>query len=285
MEALVLVVAIGLVLLGGGMLSQRAGWPLPLVLIAFGILAGFVPFLRGIELPPELVLLLFLPALLYWESLNTSLREIRANLRIILLLSIVLVIATATIVALVGHAFGLSWPMAIALGAILSPTDATAVGAFIGKLPRRADTIARAESLLNDGTALVIYSLAVSAAVSGAAIEPGPAVLRFFESYLLGGLIGLVVGFAVAGVGFWLSGRKVGHTRYRPDPWRGWEWFTALCGVAVAVAFFADYTLSPVALAGLVVATLPAFVTPEPASPYATLRSSARPRTPEGVAA
>ncbi|TNC46446.1 energy-coupling factor transporter transmembrane component T [Mumia zhuanghuii] len=95
----------------------------------------------------------------------------------------------------------------------------------------------------------------------------------------------LVVGFAVAGVGFWLSGRKVGQTRYRPDPWRGWEWFTALCGVAVAVTFFADYALSPVALAGLVVATLPAFVTPEPASPYETLRSSAHPRTPEGVAA
>ncbi len=195
------------------MLSQRAGWPLPLVLIAFGIIAGFVPFLRGIELPPELVLLLFLPALLYWESLNTSLREIRANLRTILLLSIVLVIATATIVALVGHAFGLSWPMAIALGAILSPTDATAVGAFIGRLPRRADTIARAESLLNDGTALVIYSLAVAAAVSGTPIEPGgPAVLRFFESYLLGGLIGLAVGFAVAGIRSVLGSSRALHS-------------------------------------------------------------------------
>ncbi|QAY72471.1 Na+/H+ antiporter [Agromyces protaetiae] len=212
MDALVLVVSIGLVLLGGGVLSQRARWPLPLVLIGFGILAGFLPFLRGIALPPELVLLLFLPALLYWESLNTSLREIRANLRTILLLSIVLVIATATVVAIVGHAFGLSWPMAIALGAILSPTDATAVSSFIGKLPRRSDTIARAESLLNDGTALVIYALAVGAAVSGTPIEPGPAVLRFFESYVFGALIGLAVGFAVAGIRRVLGPSRVLHT-------------------------------------------------------------------------
>lgn len=95
----------------------------------------------------------------------------------------------------------------------------------------------------------------------------------------------LAAGFAVAGVGFWLSGRKVGQTRYRPDPWRGWEWFTALCGVAVAVTFFLDFTLSPVTLAGLVVAAMPALLTPEPTSPYAALRHAATTRTAQGVAA
>ncbi|MFD1824870.1 MULTISPECIES: energy-coupling factor transporter transmembrane component T [Mumia] len=95
----------------------------------------------------------------------------------------------------------------------------------------------------------------------------------------------LVAGFAVAGIGFWRSGRKVGHTRYRPDPWRGWEWFTALCGVAVAATFFVDYTLSPVVLAGLVVAALPALLTPEPTSPYAALRTASTARAAEGVAA
>ena len=65
--------------------------------------------LRAVSLPPQAVLLLFLPALLYWESLTTSLREIRSNLRIIVLMSTVLVIATATAVAAVAHALGLPW--------------------------------------------------------------------------------------------------------------------------------------------------------------------------------
>ena len=64
----------------------------------------------------------------------------------------------------------------------------------------------------------------------------------------------LVTGFAVAGVGFWLSGRTVGHTRYRPDPWHGWEWVTAGCGVVAAAAFFGSYELDAVTLGGLVVA-------------------------------
>ncbi|MGH1563918.1 energy-coupling factor transporter transmembrane component T [Mumia sp. DW29H23] len=95
----------------------------------------------------------------------------------------------------------------------------------------------------------------------------------------------LAVGFGIAGVGFWLSGRTVGHTRYRPDPWLGWEWFTALCGLAAASAFFVSYDLDAVTLAGLVVAALPALLTPEPTSPYAALRTPAPVRTGEGVAA
>ncbi|WP_370616595.1 energy-coupling factor transporter transmembrane component T [Mumia qirimensis] len=95
----------------------------------------------------------------------------------------------------------------------------------------------------------------------------------------------LVAGFSVAGVGFWLSGRKVGHTRYRPDPWLGWEWFTALCGVVVAAGFSVSYVLDPVTLVVLVVAALPALLTPEPVSPYAALRTPAPTRTGQEVAA
>ncbi|MBW9214187.1 energy-coupling factor transporter transmembrane protein EcfT [Mumia sp. zg.B53] len=95
----------------------------------------------------------------------------------------------------------------------------------------------------------------------------------------------LVSGFAVAGVGFWLSGRTVGHTRYRPDPWHGWEWFTAGCGVVAAAAFFGSYELDALTLAGLVVAALPAVVTPEPTSPYAALHATAAVPAAEGVAA
>src|SRR5882724_9751990 len=104
-----LVVVLGVVLLGCGALARRLGIAPPVLLLIGGALAGFVPALRTVSLPPEVVLLLFLPALLYWESLTTSLREIRSNLRVIVLLSTVLVIGTAAAVAAVGHLLGLPW--------------------------------------------------------------------------------------------------------------------------------------------------------------------------------
>src|SRR4051812_49585281 len=147
-------------------------------------------------MPPEVVLFLFLPALLYWEALNTSLREARANIRVIFLSSVVLVLVTAATVAVVGHALGLAWPMAWVLGAVLAPTDATAVTAVAGRLPRRQATLVRAESLINDGTALAVYGVAVGAAVGALDIGPGGVALRLAWSYLGG----IAVGLAVAGL-------------------------------------------------------------------------------------
>jgi CPA1 family monovalent cation:H+ antiporter len=92
------------------------------------------------------MLLLFLPALLYWESLTTSLREIRSNLRPIVLASTALVVATAAVVAVVAHELGLAWGPAWVLGAAVAPTDATAVGVIARGLPRRTMTILRARA-------------------------------------------------------------------------------------------------------------------------------------------
>ena len=212
MEGLGLVVVLGATIIIGAAIASRLRVAAPLVLLVLGAGLGFIPLLSNIQLPPDLVLLLFLPALLYWESLNTSLREIRANLRVISLLAIGLVFATAAVVALVGHAFGLSWPMSVALGAILAPTDATAVASIAGRLPRRVQTILRAESLVNDGTALVLYTVAVAAAVSGESVSVGGAALSFVLSYLLGLAIGLAVGFAVIGLRRILHGRLQANT-------------------------------------------------------------------------
>jgi NhaP-type Na+/H+ or K+/H+ antiporter len=107
----------------------------PVLLLVCGALLGFAPALRQVELPPEAVLLLFLPALLYWESLTTSLREIRNNLRVIVLASTALVFATAGAVAAVAHAMGMPWGPAWVLGAAVAPTDATAVGVISRMLP------------------------------------------------------------------------------------------------------------------------------------------------------
>jgi len=192
-RGLEIVVVIGVLVLLGGVLAPWVRLPAPLVQLLLGVAVGFVPGLGDVEMPPEVVLFLFLPALLYWESLNTSLREARANIRVIFLSSVVLVLVTAATVALVGHALGLSWPMAWVLGAVLAPTDATAVAAVAGRLPRRQATLLRAESLINDGTALAVYGVAVGIAVGTLEIGAGGVAWRLAWSYVGGIAAGLAV--------------------------------------------------------------------------------------------
>jgi CPA1 family monovalent cation:H+ antiporter len=100
-----LVVVLGVVILACGIAARRSGVAAPVLLLVCGALLGFVPTLRAVRLPPAVMLLVFLPALLYWESLTTSLREIRRNLRLIALISTGLVISAAA----VAHVLGLSW--------------------------------------------------------------------------------------------------------------------------------------------------------------------------------
>ena len=194
MGALELVVLIGVVVLAGEALARRIHQPATLILLVLGSLLGFLPGLHDVVFAPEVVLLLFLPALVYWESLsNTSLREIRANLRVITFAAVGLVFATAICVGAAGVALGLSWPVALALGAIVAPTDAAAVAGPAAGLPRWASAILRTESLVNDGTALAIYSLAVAAVVGGRSVS-----LAVFGAQFLGSVgASLAIGAAV----------------------------------------------------------------------------------------
>jgi CPA1 family monovalent cation:H+ antiporter len=192
MLGLELVVVLGVCVLASAAAAARVRVPPPLLLLGCGVLAGFVPALRSVSLPPEAVLLLFLPALLYWESLTTSLREIRANLRVIVLASTGLVVASAGAVAAVAHALGLPWGPAWVLGAAVAPTDATAVGVIARLLPRRTVTVLRAESLVNDGTALVIYGLAVGITVGEDHLSIGHVSWLFLVAYAGGAVAGLV---------------------------------------------------------------------------------------------
>ena len=95
MAALELVVLLGVVILGCGLAAHRTGVAAPILLLFAGTLLGFVPATAEVRLPPELMLLALLTALLYWESITTSLRGIRAALRGILLTSTLLVVITA----------------------------------------------------------------------------------------------------------------------------------------------------------------------------------------------
>jgi len=191
---LVVIVALVSTVIVGTVLGRRYRVGPPVLLILLGALLGLIPNFGGVRINGEIVLLLFLPAILYWESLNTSFREIRANLRVIVFLSVALVIATAVAVSWTARALGMESHAAAVLGAVLSPTDAAAVAGLAKRLPRRALTVLRAESIINDGTALVLFVVTVQVAIGGAAIGPADLVVRFIVSYLGGIAAGLLVG-------------------------------------------------------------------------------------------
>ncbi|WP_137772059.1 MULTISPECIES: Na+/H+ antiporter [unclassified Microbacterium] len=202
MEGLEVTVLLGLTILVGTLIAPRVRLALPLVLVIFGLLLGFVPQLREVQLPPETVLLLFLPVMLFWESRTTSLRSIRRDFRYILPMSTVLVVASAFAVAGIGVLFGMPWEIALILGAAVAPPDATAVAALGRLLPRRMFMKLKAESLTNDGTALVLYAIAMSLALGGQ-ITPLSVTLDVLISYVGG----IAAGVVIAALGYLLLRR------------------------------------------------------------------------------
>ncbi len=194
---LVVIVVLFAIVIVGTVLGRRYRVGPPVLLIGLGALLGLIPRFGHVRLDGEIVLLLFLPAILYWESLNTSFREIRANLRVIVLLSVGLVVANAIAVAWTARAFGMESHAASVLGAVLSPTDAAAVAGLAKQLPRRTLTVLRGESLINDGTALVLFGVSVSVAMGGAPVGPVDLTVRFILSYLGGITAGLLIGGVV----------------------------------------------------------------------------------------
>jgi Na+/H+ antiporter len=178
-------------------LARRRGWSAPLLLVLVGLIASFVPAIPAYDLDPDLVLLVFLPPLLYAAAWESSYLNLRANLRAVGLLSVGLVLFTAFAVGYVMNALvpGLGLAAALALGAIVAPPDAvaaTAIGREMG-LPRRLVTILAGESLINDATALTAYRVAVSAATGGAF-----SLLMGIEEFALAALGGVAVGLVGA---------------------------------------------------------------------------------------
>ena len=179
-------------------LAERTPIPEPVLLVAAGLAVAMVPGLPEVELDPELTLALFLPPLLYWAALHTNVADLRRELRAISLLAVGLVVVTTATVAVFAHAvFGMPWAVAAVLGAIVAPPDpvaAVAVGKRL-RLPRRLVTILEGEGLLNDATALVLYRVAVAAAVSGS-FSAGRAGVELLLAAVGGTLVGLGVGWA-----------------------------------------------------------------------------------------
>ena len=176
--------------------------PYPIVLVLGAIPLGYLPGVPDVELEPDLVLVIFLPPLLYVAAFFADLRALRADARGLSLTSIGLVLITTCVVAVVGHELmDLPWAIAFALGAIVSPTDpvaATAIAQQLG-VPRRLVALIEGESLVNDSSALIAYRVAVAAAVGGS-FSLVDASVDFVVAVLGGIAVGLIVGAAITEV-------------------------------------------------------------------------------------
>lgn len=185
-----------IVLITGSIIGSRIGIAAPLILILLGIGIGYLPFMPDINVSPEIILVGVLPPLLYAAAVNVPLIDFRRNFRPVIGLSVVLVILTTMVVG-----FTLHWavpqvplPVAFALGAVISPTDAvaaTAIGKRLG-MPDRIVSILEGESLVNDATSLVLLKTALIALSGSFAFMP--AVGMFSYSVAAAVLVGFCVG-------------------------------------------------------------------------------------------
>jgi Na+/H+ antiporter len=179
-------------------LAEFISVPYPIVLVVGGLALGFTPGLPELDLDPEVVFLVFLPPLLYAAGWYSSPRELKAEVRPLALLSIGLVLATMVAVAVVAHAVvpGISWEAAFVLGAIVGPTDPVSATATFSRLgaPARVRLLVEGEAMINDGTALVAYRVALVAAVEGT-FSFGDAALEFVTSAAGGVVIGVAIGW------------------------------------------------------------------------------------------
>lgn len=173
--------------------------PYPILMVIGGLVLGFVPGVPTVALDPQVVLVLFLPPLLYIGAFFTSLRDVRRDARSITLFSVGLVFATAGVVAVIAHEMiGLPWAVAFTLGAIVSPTDPLAATQIMARLgaPRRIGIVLEGEGLVNDATALVLYRAAIAVAIGGT-FSATDAGLKLIIAPVGGVAIGLAVGWLV----------------------------------------------------------------------------------------
>ncbi|WP_049572166.1 Na+/H+ antiporter [Nocardiopsis sp. SBT366] len=193
---LVVVVAV----IVGQLVAGRIRIPGAVVLVMLGMLLGVVPWMNSMSIAPEVILLVFLPPLIYNAAFFSSPRDMRDLARPIIVMSVGMTLATAFGLAAVIHLLipDAGWPAAIALGAAIAPTDAVAASAILKRAgtPRRVLTILEGESLINDGVALTLFSLAITAMMRP--LTPGDAFLELGKVVLGGLLYGVVVAVVIA---------------------------------------------------------------------------------------
>lgn len=198
MEIGLLAVAAVVVLVGASILGGRIGIAAPLLLVVIGIGIGYLPMVPPVRVDPEIILLGVLPPLLYSAAVNTPLVDFRRNIRPIAGLSVVLVLISAIIIGWLLHLAvpSIPFPVAVALGAVVSPTDAvaaTSIGKRLG-MPERLVSILEGESLVNDATSLVLLKTALAAIAGSFAFwnAAGTFVFSVAAAIVIGYLVGVL---------------------------------------------------------------------------------------------
>ncbi|MFF1338989.1 Na+/H+ antiporter [Streptomyces sp. NPDC058290] len=184
---------------GSAIVAGAARWtrvPAPLLLVAAGLMAAYIPGVPSYALDPHIVLPLLLPPLLYTAAVDSSYLDLRANVRPVALLSVGYVLFATLAVGYAAYLVvpGLSLPVALVLGAVIAPPDAVAATAIARKLglPNRITTILQGESLVNDATAITAYKVALAAAVGVSAGWAG-GIAEFLLASVGGVGVGLVL--------------------------------------------------------------------------------------------
>ncbi|MGA5217121.1 Na+/H+ antiporter [Streptomyces cinereoruber] len=176
--------------------ARRTPVPAPLLLVAAGLAASYVPGVPDYTLDPHVVLPLILPPLLYTAAVESSYLDLRANVRPVALLSVGYVLFATVAVGWLAYVLVPDLPLtaALVLGAVIAPPDAVAATAIARKLglPHRITTILQGESLVNDATAITAYRVALAAAV-GEGISWAGGVGEFVLAAVGGVGVGLVL--------------------------------------------------------------------------------------------
>ena len=179
-------------------LAQKMKVPYPILLVLGGLVLSFVPVFPNVSLRPDFVFLVILPPLLFAAALQTSWREFKFNLVSISMLAFGLVAFTVAGVAIAAHFFlpGFDWRTGAVLGAVVSTTDAIAIGAIAKRigLPQSLLDVIEGESLLNDATGLLALEFSVALVVSGTIPSVGHGVMQLVVLVVGGLLAGLLVG-------------------------------------------------------------------------------------------
>ncbi len=196
-QTIIILMMVAILLVG---LAQKIGIPYPIVLVVGGALIGFIPGIKAFPLNPNLVFVLFLPPILNYAAVWTSLREFKHHFVDVFSLAIGLVIVTTLVIGIIFKWLfpDLPWALALAFGAIVSPPDATSATAILKRfnVGPHLTAVLEGESLVNDASALVLYKICITALLTGV-FSWTEASMDFVKTLIGAIIIGAISGFAI----------------------------------------------------------------------------------------